>query len=150
MTSTRDLISNFLASVRQGIVNDLKSKKISDGDLGMKHTAEETSGVLTGYGYYYYLVHGRAPGKQPPVEAMLSWIQKRGIQPTDISQKSLAYLVARKIAREGTDIYTGKRPGLALKDILKERNEQFSQELREKYREDIKESIGTSLKQIFT
>lgn len=48
---------------------------------------------------------GRKPGKMPPREPIQEWLQFRGINPPDISQESLAFLIARKIGREGTQVY---------------------------------------------
>jgi hypothetical protein len=49
-------------------------------------------------------VNGREPGKAPPSEAIEKWILQKGIAArisNGISVSSLAYLIARKIAREG-------------------------------------------------
>lgn len=57
------------------------------------------------FNYIMTLETGRKPGKQPPTGPILQWIQQRGINPTDISQESLAFLIARKIGREGSLLY---------------------------------------------
>lgn len=47
---------------------------------------------------------GRKPGKQPPSKAIELWLQQKGIAAQaekNISTSSLAYLIARKIAKEG-------------------------------------------------
>lgn len=49
-------------------------------------------------------INGRGPGKAPPSEAIERWIEQKGIAARlqgEISTASLAYLIARKIAREG-------------------------------------------------
>jgi hypothetical protein len=49
-------------------------------------------------------INGRGPGKAPPSEAIEQWIKRKGISARikgDISTGSLAYLIARKIARQG-------------------------------------------------
>lgn len=55
--------------------------------------------------YIYYLVNGRKPGEMPPKDKIREWIDVKGLQPEGISKDSLAYLIARKIANEGTEIY---------------------------------------------
>lgn len=59
-----------------------------------------TSASITAADY----IQGRPPGKQPPSEAILKWLEEKGIASSmqrDISLRSLAYLIARKIARQG-------------------------------------------------
>lgn len=61
---------------------------------------------LKGAAYSEALENGYKPGKQPPSEAIEQWIIAKGISAQiegDISISSLAYLIARKIGREGWD-----------------------------------------------
>lgn len=48
-----------------------------------------------------YVNYGRGAGKRPPKDAIIAWIQKNNIQ-SDIKVNSLAFLIARKIGRDGT------------------------------------------------
>jgi hypothetical protein len=147
--TNKELIISFLSNVRTDLITDLRSKKISDGDLDMKTAASDISGELSGASYYYFLVHGRRPGKQPPIDNILAWIKKKGIEAKDISERSLAFLIARKIGKLGTDIYLGKRPALALEQIIKVNQGKFEGDLKEKYRKEITEAVSNQLKQIF-
>lgn len=57
--------------------------------------------------YWKYVEYGRGPGKQPPIEAIESWVRVKPIVPDSRSgtiptTKQVAYLIARKIGREGT------------------------------------------------
>lgn len=57
--------------------------------------------------YWVYVEEGRSPGKFPPPEALLSWISVKNILPHEIngklpSEQTLAFLIGRKIATEGT------------------------------------------------
>jgi len=60
---------------------------------------------IMGSYYSYWMENSRRPGKFPPMDAIRQWIQDKGIIANKISEKSLAFLIARKIAREG---YNGK------------------------------------------
>lgn len=53
--------------------------------------------------YWQWIEEGRKPGKQPPPEVMLEFVKRKNIQPRDgiTSQKSLAFLIGRKIGRDG-------------------------------------------------
>ena len=62
--------------------------------------------------YWEYLEYGRRAGKQPPIESIEEWIRVKPIIPYAINGKvpdtrQLAFLIARKIGREGT---VGKKP----------------------------------------
>lgn len=62
--------------------------------------------------YYYYVEYGRRAGKQPPIEPIEEWIRVKPIIPYAINGKvpdtrQLAFLIARKIGREGIE---GKKP----------------------------------------
>ena len=56
--------------------------------------------------YWKYANYGRPPGKMPPVSAIEEWITRRRIVPesntSTPSVTSLAYVIARKIGKEGT------------------------------------------------
>ena len=56
--------------------------------------------------YWYYAENGRRPGKFPPPDAIMKWIQFKKIIPRTsgrlISTKQLCYLISRKIALKGT------------------------------------------------
>lgn len=58
--------------------------------------------------YWYYAENGRRPGKFPPPDAILKWIQFKRLVPRAIngkvpSTKQLVYLISRKIAEKGTE-----------------------------------------------
>lgn len=89
--------------------------KIEEGNLVIYST-------MPGFNYIMTLETGRKPGKMPPVEPIQRWMQQRGIVPRDISQESLAFLIARRIGREGSKVYreytkTGKGTGILL-DVI--------------------------------
>ena len=57
--------------------------------------------------YWKYVEYGRGPGKQPPVSSIEQWIKVKPIIPDSRNGKiptttQLAYLISRKIGREGT------------------------------------------------
>lgn len=62
------------------------------------------SGTILGEDYTNQLIDGRPPGKFPPIAVIEQWILDKGIRPIDdtIKISSLAFLIARKIANEGT------------------------------------------------
>lgn len=86
----------------------------ASGSLQFRKLAEnhvQVVSVMNGYNYIMHLEHGRGPTKtstpsQPTLRTRIEqWVEQRGITPNGISQASLAYLIARKIHREGTKLY---------------------------------------------
>lgn len=77
-------------------------------------------GDVLGSEYIYFQIHGRRPGKQPPLMPIIEWIESKGLELVDITVKGLAFVIARKIAKVGTDIWRGIREGLDLHTIVKE------------------------------
>lgn len=69
--------------------------------------------------YWKYVESGRRPGKFPPIDNILEWVKAKPqlarpnrLDRKEISQKQLAFLVARKIATKGI------QPGNQLKEAL--------------------------------
>jgi len=57
--------------------------------------------------YWIYAEEGRRPGKFPPPEAILKWIQFKRLVPSSNGGKvpttsQMVYLISRKIAEKGT------------------------------------------------
>ncbi|MBE99326.1 hypothetical protein [Flavobacterium coralii] len=73
-------------------------------EVKVSESGNRVKGAILGLPYSQQLETGRAPGKQPPSKAIEKWIYEKGISASiegKISISSLAYLIARKIAREG-------------------------------------------------
>jgi len=101
-----------IIEVMQGVIdNYLKPKFI---ELGMNASGEWLSslearanngnGEIWGRDYTYYLVNGRAGGSRPPITPLVNWVgNKLGIYGKE--GLSVAFAVAKKIEKEGTDYY---------------------------------------------
>jgi hypothetical protein len=127
-------IMEFLNAVRRSIIDDQLTKKIYSSGKSAKSLlvgANQTTAYLSGDAYFQQQILGRRPGKFPPVQAIMDWIKEKGIQPRDISQKSLAFIIARKIAKKGTDITLKKRPALDVVKAVQDNYEQLSEAMRE-------------------
>lgn len=89
--------------------------------------------------YWKYVEYGRRAGKMPPIDAIVEWVRIKPIIPNPINGKipdsrQLAYLIARKIGREGVE---GRKP---LTNTI------YSNEV-ENLIQDIKNEIVRQLKQ---
>ena len=110
------LITNQIVELYR---KQLESKGVSaSGTLGDTAYAEvEINGTnlvvsLNLEHYWRYVEYGRRPGKMPPIDNIEEWIRVKPVVPNAVngkvpSSKSLAYLIARKIGREGIQ---GRRP----------------------------------------
>lgn len=114
-----------IQEVMQGVIDNFLIPKFLS--LGMNATgkwissltAEAINGVgyIKGMNYTYYLANGRAGGSMPPIAPLQQWVgAKFGIYGNE--GRSIAFAVAKKIEREGTDYYP---EGTDLVEILNSR-----------------------------
>lgn len=104
----RKVVSEELESLRQRIIeNHLRAgQKASGRTVASLHVeTDNDGGILFGRKAFGTLETGRRGGKVPKgfYHIIYQWMQDKGIQVE--RPKSFAYLVARKIAREGTKLY---------------------------------------------
>jgi hypothetical protein len=96
-----------------------------------------TGGQLVADDYAQQLLDGvgRRPGRFMPPDKMLEWVKNKHLVPRPgkdgktPSLKSLAYLINRKLAEKGSDIYLKKRKGLDVKEAVDEAMPRFKAEL---------------------
>lgn len=105
---TLKIVSDGLQGLRQRIIaNHEAAGQVASGrtrdSLKVEMTGE--GGILWGRQAFGVLETGRKPGKVPKgfYGIILQWVKDKGIQVE--KPKSFAYLVARKIANEGTRLY---------------------------------------------
>lgn len=119
--TTQELIREYLERVQQNLFNDAAAKGQKIPVTSFAIETKEQEGQLLAAHYFKYLVYGRGPGKQPPPDAMLKFVQSnpdmleaaRSIY-KNITEQGLAFIIGRKIAQEGTAIHQGKKPGIDL------------------------------------
>lgn len=106
----------------------------------------DTSLILKGNDYIYYLLYGRKPtrnsGNGSLKNDIKSWMRSKGIRPTDgISEDTLAFLITRKIHRYGSSIYLSRQPKPELlqnvlnNTLINNYNAKFTQQLEEELRD---------------
>jgi hypothetical protein len=132
-------IEGSLKTSLDKVVVDLREKY---EELGMKAsgrwgeslevTISESNGgirgTILGERYTEQLERGRKSGRFPPVAAIEAWIDSKGIV-SDIPKKSLAFLIARKIAKEGTRYYQQGGTGLVSSVVTDDRMNEVIEDL---------------------
>ena len=98
--------------------------------------------------YWQYVEYGRRAGKQPPIEAIEEWIRVKPIIPYAINGKvpdtrQLAFLIARKIGREGTE---GKKP--LTNAMYSDNAENIIQEVKQAFANQVNDYLIEQIKSI--
>lgn len=88
------------------IIEDIKALYDESGKKVTGQFAEGLSMSLSEnkveiFGYAYLL--GRQAGKMPPVEAIKNWVINKGIASVEPKATGIAWAIAKKIKREGTN-----------------------------------------------
>lgn len=103
-----ELVASELEALKQRIIeNHRNAGQVASGRTiaSLKVEMTEDGGVLWGRSPFGTLETGRKPGKVPAGfwKIIRQWMDDKGIQVE--KPDSFAYLVARKIAREGTQLF---------------------------------------------
>lgn len=97
--------------------------------------------------YTQWLVQGRAPGKRPPISPLVRWVELK-LGATGNEAKGIAFAVANKIAKEGTNYYP---EGTDLVDgvLTEARYQRLIDELGQEVSVAIGENLTRQFKQAF-
>lgn len=95
--------------------------------------------------YFKYVENGRGAGKFPPIDKIKEWIRVKPIIPRPMkngklpTENQLAYLIGRKIAKEG---YEGKHP---LEKSIEDVNQEMLMTIKMAIMEDIADDLNKTL-----
>lgn len=156
MATTDAAVKKTLEEVGVRIVSDIQQRMSeSRGALGPMNDTGEASKSLSykvsgnkltieGLARLFFLEFGRRPGAWPNVDAIKKWVRsKLGVTEEEVD--SVAYLVGRKIYRDGTEILNDKSKGLRLDLIL----DMFIEEVGEKVTEGLVKNVILDISQNF-
>ena len=112
------LTQKHLNNLKDEIIKTMQKKGMFN--TGATAASLEVSGnTLLGNEAIIYLDKGRGPGNFPPVANIRDWVrEKLGIKTKQVDR--IAYLVGRKIANEGTEIYKNTALGLKLDELVED------------------------------
>lgn len=137
MSKTIELIQKEVDSFNQNIKDSLDGKNITNtGTAKNSLRIEFGEDFVRSIGIFYleFLDTGRGKGKFPPVNKIRNWVKtKLGItEETQLNQ--VTFLVSRKIAKLGTEIFLNPNKGIQLDKKITE------------LRNNINSKIGTAAK----
>ncbi|WP_418513719.1 hypothetical protein [Corallibacter sp.] len=96
----QDEIEAILADIE--ILYSKSGKRVSGNfETQLQANYLDNKAIIEGVTY----LAGRKAGKMPPVQSILEWVKKRGIQSIEakMTTTSLAWAIAKKIAKKGTN-----------------------------------------------
>lgn len=123
-------------------ISDAIKATMSQKNLSASGAAQDSLEVdgnkLLGNDYIYFLDKGRAPGTFPPVDNIRDWVRdKLGItEEKEINQ--IAYLVGRKIKKEGTEIFKDNSKGIELDSIIEKEMEELMNDIADQAKVEAK------------
>lgn len=115
MLSTDIIVNNFAQTLIEGIKANIRNKRVTEfGAMNAIGTMADslkykwdgkTLVIYSTEKYFTVLETGRKAGKRPPMAMIEKWLEDKPVAVQEISKKSLAYLIARKIGLEGSLLY---------------------------------------------
>ena len=118
-----EVLSEFLATLDEYAekAEELYKRKLTDKGINasykllnsvetvVRRNDDEFTVTINLEDYWYYVENGRKAGRFPPIDKILEWIRVKPVIPYSDSrgrlptEESLAFLISRKIAEQGTD-----------------------------------------------
>jgi DNA-binding XRE family transcriptional regulator len=146
----KEAITTFMVKVKQAYIEGLRRKNMdaSGGSAdSLKEKSEDNAGQLFGKRSMGALIEGRRPGKQPPLEAIIQWLKDKKTFRIDLekgpSLRGLAFIIARKIGKTGTDIYQRKRHALNIDDLIVQAKADLGKAILQIEKEKVIEKLKT-------
>lgn len=113
-------LERVLNEYGQAVQDEYKLRLLSDKKTASFNLVDSVRYIYTSNGrkfeislnlapYWRYVEYGRKPGKFPPPDKILEWVRIKPLLPRENdngklpTEKQLAYLIGRKIAKEGIE-----------------------------------------------
>lgn len=152
MLEMKDIIFKFLNQIATDIKNEQSSQgRVASGKTAQSLEPEATDnvGILYGNISVNVLETGRKGGNVPArfKDIIFQWMQDKGIfqAETESKQRSIAFLIARKIKESGTLLHRqGGNSGVLSNVITDEKISVFEREVLSRYGREVTEEIVTT------
>ena len=146
-------LENALSDFTKEFVSNYKSLLLRDGKkasgnlisslkpVSIQFTNNKIEADISIASYWKYVEYGRRPGKFPPVNKILDWIKVKPVIPRPMNglkpptEPQLAFLIARKIARDGI------KPGNQFEEALNMTWAAYEKTISDAISEDLNEMV---------
>lgn len=145
LTEVLNRYGELLAVRYKSYVPEASGKLVQSVKYEFKHNDRIYEVGLWLEDYWKYVEYGRKAGKFPPIDKIKEWIRVKPVIPRPMKNgklptiNQLAFLIARKIAREGIE------PKNILKRTVEEVNNEMLMSIKMAIMEDLKRDITESL-----
>jgi hypothetical protein len=140
-----EILSKDLVKRHDELGMRASGKWASSHEIEVIEKPERLTATLKAEKYTEQLQFGRKPGRFPPLKAIENWIIDKGFN-FDIPIKSLSFLIARKIAKEGTKYYQKGGTDLVDSVVTDERMQDIINKLAPVYGDIIRSGFIEELK----
>ena len=141
-----------LEQYKEKIVTQLKDRLAQQGLVASGKLQNSIYGVVTQTGinifaedYGIFVEEGRGPGKMPPRNKILQWVESRNLQsinPKYKRPKDIAWMIARSIAEKGTIQRFGYQGSKFIDFVSKNIMASLTKDVEESYLKDLNEQIN--------
>ena len=100
----------------KSLQNSFDEKRLNDTKRARDSINYQVAGhtlIITGLARVLFLEFGRKPGQMPPIAPIKGWVERKLGVSSDESE-GVAFAIAKKIAKKGTDILTDRAKGLQI------------------------------------
>ncbi len=111
-----------------------------DAQDSLEAVAEDNRLLIYGLARVLFLEFGRSPGSFPPVDVIREWVERK-LGVSEDESKGVAFVIARKIANEGTDIFTNRAKGLQIELVLQDMYDELSKVILDLKAEEISNGL---------
>ncbi len=147
---SKESIERFFNSVVSEMARD--SQKVPVGKFEVK--ANDSGGELLAPDWFKYMITGRGPGKAPPPDRMLDYVERNPDVVTQFEQwfqknitaKSAAYIMGQSIAKRGTRVFRGDVKGVDFLGAMESNIDELLKGIAESKALEISTSLSSKIK----